>query len=122
MVQVPTVRKVAVAGEAAPDKVQTLGVSEPRLTVKPELAVAASNSGLPTVAVPDGANVIICGVCPTATVRAAAGLVTPFKLAVILVEPVAIPVAKPATLIVAIAAVPEFQVTDAVTSDIVPSL
>jgi hypothetical protein len=48
-----------VAGE--PLTVQTPVVCEAKLTAKPELAVADSVSGVPTVCVPGELNVIDCG-------------------------------------------------------------
>jgi hypothetical protein len=45
MAQVPEVSMVAVV----PETVQTLAVVEPKLTARPELAVAESVSGVPTV-------------------------------------------------------------------------
>jgi len=72
-VQVPAVRNVAVV----PLTVQVLVVCEAKLTVKPELAVATSVSGVPTVCVPGLLNVIVCGVRLAAfTVSVAALLVT----------------------------------------------
>jgi hypothetical protein len=56
-VQVPEVTTVAVVGLT----VQTLFVSEANATVKPELAVADSFSGVPTVCVAGALNVIVCG-------------------------------------------------------------
>ena len=44
-----------------PLTVQTLVVCEAKLTAKPELAVADSVSGVPTVCVPGELNVIDCG-------------------------------------------------------------
>jgi hypothetical protein len=52
------VTKVAVV----PLTVQTLVVVDAKLTVKPELAVATSVSGVPTVCGPGLAKVIVCGV------------------------------------------------------------
>jgi hypothetical protein len=43
-----------------PLTVQTLAVSEAKLTAKAELALADSVSGLPTVCVPGLSNVIVC--------------------------------------------------------------
>jgi hypothetical protein len=51
------VRKLAVV----PLTVQTLVVSEAKLTVKPEVAVAESVSVVPTVCGPGVVNVIVCG-------------------------------------------------------------
>ena len=58
MVQVPAARKVAVV----PETVQTLAVVEVKLTGRPELAVALSVSGVPTVCAPGLAKVIVCDV------------------------------------------------------------
>ena len=55
--QVPGVTKVAVV----PLTVQAPVVSEANVTVKPELAVADSFSGVPTVCVAGALNVIVCG-------------------------------------------------------------
>jgi hypothetical protein len=120
--QVPTLRKLAATGAAAPDKVQTPGVTELRLTVNPELADAVSTNGLATAALLGGTKVIVCGVFPTATFNNAEALVTPFRLAVIFVVPCATPLAKPAALIVAVVGVPEIQAAVEATFDIVPSL
>jgi hypothetical protein len=54
---VPGVRNVAVV----PLTVQTLVVCERKLTVNPEVAVAESVSGVPTVCVAGALNVIVCG-------------------------------------------------------------
>ena len=54
---VPGVTKVAVV----PLVVQTPVVSEANVTVKPELAVADSGRGVPTVCVAGALNVIVCG-------------------------------------------------------------
>jgi hypothetical protein len=56
MVQVPAAMKVAVV----PETVQTLVVVEAKLTVKPELAVAVSVSGVPMLCVLGAAKVIVC--------------------------------------------------------------
>jgi hypothetical protein len=56
--QVPAVRKVAVA----PLTVHTLGVVEAKETVSPEVAVAESVNGVPTVCVPGLAKVMVCAV------------------------------------------------------------
>ena len=62
MVQVPAVTKLAVKTVAVePLTVQTLAACEAKLTGKPELAVAESVSGVPTVWVPGVVNVIVCG-------------------------------------------------------------
>lgn len=58
MVQVPVAPNVAVA----PETVQTLGVVEAKETGRPELAVAESASGTPTVCVPGLLNVMNCAV------------------------------------------------------------
>ena len=63
MVQVPASRNFAVA----PLTVQTLVVCEANETVKPEVAVAESVRGVPTVCVPGFANAIVCDSPPTAT-------------------------------------------------------
>ena len=55
--QVPGVTKVAVV----PLILQTTAVSEANVTVKPELAVADSARGVPTVCVAGALNVIVCG-------------------------------------------------------------
>ena len=57
MVQVPAAMNVAVV----PLTVQMLVVCEAKLTVNPELAVATSVSGVPTVCVPGLLKVIVCG-------------------------------------------------------------
>jgi hypothetical protein len=54
---VPGVTKVAVV----PLTVQTPVVCEVKVTVKPEVAVADSVSGVPTVCVAGALNVIVCG-------------------------------------------------------------
>ena len=56
MVQVPEAMNVAVV----PETVQTLVVVEVKLTVRPELAVAESVSGVPTVWAPGLAKVMVC--------------------------------------------------------------
>ena len=56
MVQVPAATNVAVA----PPTVQTLAVVEAKLTARPELAVALSASGVPTVCAPGLAKVMLC--------------------------------------------------------------
>ena len=56
MVQVPEAIKVA----AVPLTVQMLVVVEANQTAKPELAVAESVSGVPTVCVPGLAKVMLC--------------------------------------------------------------
>jgi hypothetical protein len=64
MVQLPAVTNVAVV----PETVQTLLVAELNVTASPELAVAASASGVPTDCAPGLAKVIVCalsGACPT---------------------------------------------------------
>jgi len=67
MEQVPAVRKVAVV----PLTVQTLVVVEAKLTVRPELAVAESVNGVPTVCAPGLAKVIVCWVRAALTVTVA---------------------------------------------------
>src|SRR5580692_8826425 len=57
IVHVPGVRNVAVL----PLTVQTPVVSESKVIVKPELAVAASVRGVPTVCASGPLNVIVCG-------------------------------------------------------------
>jgi hypothetical protein len=47
-VQVPAATKIAAVGEVV-ETVQTLWVVEAKLTARPELAVAESVSGVPTV-------------------------------------------------------------------------
>ncbi len=78
--QVPVARNVAVV----PLTVQTLCVFEANETVNPELAVAESVSGVPTVWVPGLLKVIVCAVNPAAftvklcdTMFAAAHVVLP---------------------------------------------
>ena len=122
MLQVPVVKKLTVAGAVAADKIHTLGVSEVKLTANPELAVAVRGSEIPTAATAGGEKVIVCGVIPAATVNTAAGLVMPFKLAVIFVVPDVRPLAKPAALMLATAGVPEVQLAVDVTLGVVPSL
>ena len=56
MVQVPATRNVAVV----PETVQTLAVDEAKLTANPELAVAESVKGVPTVCAAIALNVIVC--------------------------------------------------------------
>ena len=56
MVQVPAAINVAVV----PETVQTLVVAEVKVTVRPELAVAESVSGVPTVCGPGLAKVMVC--------------------------------------------------------------
>jgi hypothetical protein len=56
-VQVPGVTKVAVV----PLIVQTPVASEANVTVRPELALADSVRGVPTVCVAGALNVIVCG-------------------------------------------------------------
>jgi hypothetical protein len=63
MVQVPVAIKVAVA-PFVPEVVQMLVVWEAKLTANPELAVADSVSGVPTVCVPGLLNVIVCAAEP----------------------------------------------------------
>jgi hypothetical protein len=57
MVQAPGVRNVAVV----PATAQTMAVWEANVTVKPELAVAESVRGIPTVCVAGALKVIVCG-------------------------------------------------------------
>jgi len=122
IMQVPSARKLAVAGAVVPDKVQIPGVTELRLTDKPELAAAVSSNGFPSAAALGGAKAIVCKIWPVVTVAIAAGLVTPLKLATMLVVPADTLVAKPVALIVAVAGVPEFQVAKDVTFGMAPSL
>ena len=56
MVQVPDATNMA----AVMETVQMLVVVEVKLTARPELAVAASVSGVPTVCVPGLAKVMVC--------------------------------------------------------------
>jgi len=56
MVHVPVAMKFAVV----PETVQTLVVVEAKLTAKPELAVAESVSGVPTVWGLGAAKVMVC--------------------------------------------------------------
>jgi hypothetical protein len=58
MVHVPTVTNVAVA----PATVQTLAVVEAKLTARPEVAVAVSVSGVPTVCAPGLAKAMVWAV------------------------------------------------------------
>ncbi len=60
--QVPAVANVALV----PLTVQTLAVWEAKLAARPELAVAESVSGVPTVCVPGLANVMVCAYCAPA--------------------------------------------------------
>ncbi len=73
IVQVPAATKVAVV----PLTVQTPVVVEAKETCSPEVAVAANESGVPTLCVPGLLNVIVCEVGPAeVTVRVAELLVT----------------------------------------------
>ncbi len=73
IVQVPAVTKVAVV----PLTVQTLVVVEEKETGSPELAVALSVSGTPTLCVPGLLNMIVCAIGTAAfTVRVTELLVT----------------------------------------------
>jgi hypothetical protein len=63
MEQVPAETNVA----EVPFIVQTPVVVEAKATVRPELAVATSVTGVPTVCVPGLANVIVCAVRPALT-------------------------------------------------------
>jgi hypothetical protein len=58
IVQVPEAINVAVV----PERVQTLVVVEVKVTAKPELAVAVSVSGYPTVCVVGALKLIVCDV------------------------------------------------------------
>ena len=58
MVQVPVVRNVA----CVPETVQTLAVVEAKATVRLEVAVAESVSGVPTVCAPGLLKVMVCAV------------------------------------------------------------
>lgn len=60
MVQAPAVTNVATAG--VPETVQTLVVVEVKVTARPEVAVAESVSGVPTVWEPELAKVMVCAV------------------------------------------------------------
>jgi hypothetical protein len=97
MVQVPALTKLAVLLLT----VQTLVVFEVKLTVKPELAVAESVSGVPTVWVPGVLNVIVCASFARVTVaepvrfETAAWIVTLVELGMVVGA-----VNKPAVLIV----------------------
>ena len=62
IVHVPAEMNVAVV----PLTVQMPVVCEAKLTVNPELAVAISVSGVPTVCAPGLSKVIVCGVRPAA--------------------------------------------------------
>jgi hypothetical protein len=55
-VQVPAVRRVAVVLET----VQTLGVVEVKVTARPEVAVALSVSGVPTIWTGMAPKVMVC--------------------------------------------------------------
>ncbi len=57
MVQVPEAMKLA----TVPETVQMLCVVEVKVTAKPELAVATSVSGVPTVCVPGLAKLMLWG-------------------------------------------------------------
>ena len=63
MVQVPEAMNVAVV----PETVQTLVVIEVNPTARPDVAVAKSVSGVPTVCVPGLEKAMVCVVCVTAT-------------------------------------------------------
>ncbi len=65
MVQEPEVRNVAVV----PATVQTAGVEEVNVTVKPEVDDADSASGVPTVCVAMAANVMLCDCTLLLTVK-----------------------------------------------------
>ena len=65
MPQVPAATKVAVV----PDTVQMLVVVEAKVTPNPELAVALSVSGVPTVCVAGAANVMVCACGLTVKLR-----------------------------------------------------
>jgi hypothetical protein len=56
MVHVPEAINVAVV----PETVQTLAVVEAKVTPRPDVAVAKSASGAPTVCVPGFANAMVC--------------------------------------------------------------
>jgi hypothetical protein len=58
MVQVPEAINVAVV----PETVQILVVVEEKVTAKPDVAVAESVSGVPTVWVPGVGKLMVCGV------------------------------------------------------------
>ena len=70
MVQVPEVMNAAVV----PLTVQMPVVCEVNATVRPELAVAVSVRGLPTVCAPGLLKVIVCGVRPAAFTVSVAGV------------------------------------------------
>lgn len=63
MVQVPAAINVAVV----PETVQMLVVVDVKVTAKPELAVAESDSGTPTVWVPGFVKVMACITSATVT-------------------------------------------------------
>src|SRR5271157_2790819 len=65
IVQAPAAMNVAVV----PLTVQTLAVVEAKDTVRPELAVAESVSGFPTVCVPGLAKVMVCAIGAALTVK-----------------------------------------------------
>ena len=71
--QVPAATKLAVKPVAVvPLTVHTLAACEAKLTGKPELAVADSVNGVPTVWVPGVVNVIVCGLrCVSVTMALA---------------------------------------------------
>jgi hypothetical protein len=62
-VQVPAAINVAVVLET----VQMLAVVDVKVTAKPELAVAESDNGIPTVCVPGFVKVMVCNTCATVT-------------------------------------------------------
>ncbi len=69
MVHVPETMKVAFV----PETVQTLRVEDEKVTVKPEVAVAESASGVPTVCAGGVAKVMVCEkrACPAQLNRSA---------------------------------------------------
>ncbi len=69
MVQVPVAMNVAVV----PETVQTPVVVEVKVTAKPELAVAESVSGVPTVCEGMVANVMVCASLLTVKLRVIGG-------------------------------------------------
>ena len=85
MVQVPALTNVAVL----PLTVQMVVVLEAKLTVNPELAVAESVSGVPTVCVPGVLKVIVCAsfasvtVAETVRFETAAWIVTVVELGMV---------------------------------------
>ncbi len=75
--------KVAVV----PETVQTLAVVDARFTVSPELAVAVSVRGVPTVCVPGLAKLMVCAVSAALKVNVSALLAPPGVITVTLIAP-----------------------------------